>query len=148
MCIKKVWWLMYPIAACLFAYTNIDWEAFTILGLFLLFDTVTGVVKALAVNKKPTSRMFLIGITSKMLMRTLPLMMSLLVKVTLPSWNIEETMRIVLGLFCCGEFYSIVQNIVSIKLGKEIAEYDAMTKILNWLLRFMRNLIDKNLPKY
>lgn len=146
-CLKKVWRVLYPIVFCTLAYTNINPETFTILGFFLLMDTVTGVTKAIAVGKKPTSRMFIIWVISKLLLLMIPLFISLLAKATVPEWNIERMIAISLWLLTTAEFYSIIQNIVSIKLGREIEEYDAITKVLTWLLRYIRALIDKNLPK-
>ena len=140
-CIKDWWWALYPVVMCLFAYTDINAEAFTILAIFLVFDTITWVIKVIAVGKKPTSRRFIVGVVSKLLMLTVPLVISLLAKVVTGndvSWFIWASV----WLLALAEAYSIIQNVVSIKLQKEIEEYDAITVVLTYILSQIRKILE------
>lgn len=145
--LKKVGRASYASLILLLAYTNINPESFWILWFFLTMDTITWVTKVIAIGWKPTSRRFIIGVISKLLLLVVPMMLSLLAKVTVPEWDIQKMLGMAMGLLCLAEFYSIIQNIVSIRLRREVEEYDAITKVFVYILRYIRAILDKNLPK-
>ena len=147
MCLKKAWRIAYPIVACLFAYTSISGEAFSILAFLLVFDTITGVIKAIAIGKKPTSRRFILWVISKLLMLSVPMLLALLCKIIIPETGVTWLVSSSIWLLATAETYSIIQNMVSIKLQKEIEEYDAVTWVMTYLLWQLRRVLDKSIPK-
>lgn len=143
---NKIRLALYWAWAWVFNYLWLHSEWFMILAFFLLFDTVTGVIKTIALDRKPTSRRFFLGVVSKVLMLCVPLLIALLSKVTV--WrNLEWFVSMLVGLLSVWEVYSIIQNIVIIRTQKEIEEYDAITTVFKRLLWLLRDKIDKSMPK-
>lgn len=145
--LKKAGRMSYASIILLLSYTDIRPESFWILWFFLVMDTITWVTKVIAIWWKPTNRRFILGVISKLLLLMVPLMLSLLAKVTVPDREIQKMLGMAMGLLCLAEFYSIIQNIVSIRLRKEVEEYDAITKVFVYILKYIRSILDKNLPK-
>lgn len=141
-CLKTGGWVLYPIAICAFAYLWLNTEGYLILAFLLALDTLSGIIKTVVIWWKPTSNRLWKWVIAKGMMMCLPLCIALLAKVLQP-WvlDISAFVWTSITILCVAEFYSIVQNIVSIKQGKKIEEYDAITEALKWFQKMLRNLL-------
>ena len=45
------------------------------------------------------------------------------------------------------ESYSVLQNIISVRQRKEIEEYDAMTAVLNFILKEVKRFIEESFKR-
>ncbi len=138
---------LYPVIAFIFTYTGVNQEVFTILSILMILDIISGLAKAIIVKKhKPTSSRFVVGIISKLLVLTIPMVLGLSSK-----WILGIDMRwfinIILSMLVLAETYSVLQNIISVRQRKEIQEYDALTGVLNFILAQVKNTIENTLKK-
>lgn len=123
-------------------YVWVNPEMIMLLVVLMGFDTVTGIGKRLSIGKKDiTSRSFMIWLATKISVLTLLLLLAWTLKVTALGNNMA--ISAVIGLFIAGELYSSIQNIYTMKTGKEVTEYDAVSAILGGLLRIVRTFIEK-----
>ena len=144
--IKTLKALSYPALIWVFSYTNINVEYFLILTILILFDSFTGVWKAIVVGKNPTSRRFIIGIISKYLLLSIPFLFALLAKVT--TWDrVDWFVNSSIMLICIAQWYSILQNITSIRTMKDLEEYDAVTMVLTYLQKRLRLVLYNLVPE-
>lgn len=144
-CLKTDWWSLYPIIACLFVYLNLSAEAYLILATLLAMDTLTGVIKAIVIWDKPTSSKMWNGVIAKCTMLLIPLCVALLAKQLNPTVvNLNAFVSVCISALSLAEFYSFLQNIVSIKKWKKIEEYDAITEVIRYIQNFIKNLISKS----
>jgi len=146
-CIKNWWRALYPIVSCLFAYLWLNSEVYSILAILLIFDTITWLLKAKYIWHKPTSNEMRRWVISKMLMMAIPFLLALIAKAATPStWDVATWISSSMFILCVAELYSIMQNIISIRTWKEIAEYDAVTETLVRLNNWLKSIIDKFIP--
>lgn len=138
-------WL-YPITIYIFTYTWVNHEVFSILGILMMLDIISGVAKTVIVGKKPTSRRFVIGIVSKILVLIIPMILWITAKGVL--WiELKGFVNIVLSMLILAESYSVLQNIISVRQRKEIEEYDAMTAVLNFILKEVKRFIEESFKR-
>ena len=138
-------WL-YPITVYIFTYTWVNHEVFSILGILMMLDIISGVAKTVIVGTKPTSRRFVIGIISKILVLIIPMILWITAKGVL--WiELKGFVNIVLSMLVLAESYSVLQNIISVRQRKEIEEYDAMTAVLNFILKEVKRFIEESFKR-
>lgn len=137
---------LYPIVIYIFTYTWVNHEVFTILSILMLLDIISWLAKTIVVWKKPTSRRFVIGIVSKVLVLIIPMVLWMTAKGVL--WiELKGFVNVVLSMLVLAESYSVLQNIISVRQRKEIEEYDAMTAVLNFILKEVKRLIEEGFKK-
>lgn len=139
--ITKFWIVIYWLIIILFNYTGIDKEWTAILGLLMILDTAFGRFKVVAIWLKPTSMKLKAGVIAKISVMCVPFIISLLFKANWMSW--DWIISSSLWLLVRAEWYSIIQNIASIRLGREIEEYDAVTWVLKRILWLFRWIIEQ-----
>jgi len=68
----------------------------------------------------------------------------LLLKILFPDteWGIK-TVSAIMSLLCVAEFISVLQNTIAIRKWEAINEYDAVTAVLNLILKKVRESLDK-----
>jgi len=117
-------------------------EAFTLLFALMIFDTITGIGKRISLGKTDiTSKKFMLGLSAKISLLVLLLFFGYTVK--LITGSSETMISIVIWGFIAAELYSSIQNVYTIKTGKEVTEYDATSIILGGMLWFTKNIIEK-----
>lgn len=133
----------YLLLASLLVYLWVNWEAIVIYAVLLFIDTITWFTKAWMLKKWPTSARFYYGIVSKLWLLSIPLVVAIALKwlwLDNASWI---TTSMVLWLFILGETYSIIQNIFSTYMGKEVMEYDATKEIISFVLNTIKSAIKR-----
>lgn len=133
----------YLLLASLLVYLWINWEAIIIYAVLLFIDTITWFAKAWMLKKWPTSTRFYYWIVSKLWLLSIPLVVAIALKwlwLDNASWI---TTSMVLWLFILGETYSIIQNIFSTYMGKEVMEYDATREIISFVLNTIKSAIKR-----
>lgn len=109
------------------SYLGINGEAFFLFSVLLLFDYMTGVLKAKVMGHAITSNRMKYGIISKMSLLFIPLILAIGAKA------LEADFRFVLmvgiNILVLSEVYSIIGNIYSIRTKEELPEYDAVAML-------------------
>lgn len=126
-------------------YTWASPEMFWLLVALMIFDTITGIWKRYALAKDLTSRWLWVWVMSKI---------SVLVMLLLLGWSIKLTglsnqmaISAVIGLFIWAELFSSIQNIYIMHSKKEITEFDAISRVLWWLIAIVRKFIENMVTK-
>ncbi len=120
---------------------GITTESYFILGAFMFLDTVLGLVRVYINHggRHIKSYKLTAGIVSKMCVLLVPLLIALAGKgvgidlVFLAQWTV--------GMLILAQFYSIISNIYSIHLRRDVDEFDA----ISWVLRRVQVFIEKML---
>lgn len=127
-CRKNANYALYFLAPCIFVYLNLSIEAMSIYATLLVCDTITWFLKSWFVTKNSSSKWLIVWTVSKFLLFSVPMVIALMVK-----WLWYDSNSLVvatLWVLIVAEAYSVIQNIVCIKLWKEIPEYDAISVAL------------------
>lgn len=150
------------ICFALYLHTRgIDFNNWLILLWFMGFDVITGIAKSYILwdnkpkNKYPNwqvmntwfqTHKLKIGIISKFLVACLPFAVLFLAEVTW-GYNVNFASDVLIAVLAGAEFISSVQNIIVVRTGKDIQEFDAITYVLNIILGQVREMIDGKLGK-
>ena len=103
---------------------------FTLTALMVV-DWLTGIVKAIRLNIKPTSKRSNKGIIEKVMLLVIPISIGVTLKaVDIP---IGITIQTVFSLLLVAELISVISNCYCIYTRTDIQEYDAVTALLKWL---------------
>lgn len=126
---------------------GLDIHSYGILAAFMLIDLVLGTIRAGVVHgvQSIKSYKFIAGITSKLLVLTVPLIV---------VWagrgagvDLLFLAQGALAMLVLGEAYSILGNINSIRLRRDIAEYDVISSILGTVQDVLERLLASNRDK-
>lgn len=146
---KATAYLLYISAIWLCIRYNVSPELIAWLTILMLADTILGMFKAWRVARENSawfsSRKLKVWVVSKSSILVLILCLWFVTKVVLPTsdrW--DNLVSVVLWLLCVAEFISIIQNTIVIRTWTETNEYDAISRVLSWLLEKMKNAIDTN----
>ena len=112
----------------------------------MFLDVVFGIGKAYVLqsdNTRFSSHKLKVWVMAKMSILVLMVMLAVVLgRIT----KIEEVTIVVIDvsswLFVVAEFISVIQNVMMIKLRKQIQEWDAVTAVLTFILEKMKKLID------
>jgi toxin secretion/phage lysis holin len=135
----------YGILVPLFAYTGISSELIYILLVLLAIDVITGAIRECLIGKLK-SRELSKGILSKMLLIIVPFVLILIGK----GVDIDMTpiAKLALSTFIVAEGYSIIGNIVQIRLkDKNVVEQDAITMVLQKAQDIIKSILDGIMTK-
>lgn len=117
-------------------------EAFTIFGLLIILDVLTGVIRAGVVHgwRHVTSSKLTSGLVSKLLVILIPLVIAWAGK----GSGVQLTFLAegALSVFILAEAYSVLGNIHSIRIKKDVKEYDAVAYILNKIRTVMEKYFE------
>lgn len=123
-------------------FVGLSFESYTILAVFMVLDTILGVIKAAVLShegEKVVSYRLKSGILSKISVMLVPLLL---------AWtgrgiglDLVAVAQATLALLILSEFYSILGNIYSIYTRKKVDEFDA----IGWILRILRDRIERTL---
>lgn len=117
--------LYIPFVALL-QYLGLDGEVLLIFTGLLIIDIITGWLKTLAIGEKPKSWRLANGIISKVVLVTIPLVMALAAKAL--HIDISWLFYVVIDALILSEVYSIFGNVYTMNTGKNVEEYDVLSK--------------------
>lgn len=111
--------------AGIMVFTGLPCEAVIVLTSLMVIDSLTGLGRAYVCGEQITSRKIKIGALSKLLMLLLPITTALAAKgVSLDlKWMVLYSMNALI----LSEAYSILSNLVTIRTGKRLPEFDAIS---------------------
>jgi len=141
--LNNIWYAIAFSCGTVCNYLEISQEAIFILTILMLVDTFTGIIKTIALKKKPTSSRLSLGILSKVTLMLIPFCLALagkgigleLITVALGTINV----------LILSETYSIISNIYVIRTRKDVKEYDVISLLLNKLRKILEKLmVDKS----
>lgn len=125
-----------------FTYIEVENMLVLALTIIMIFDWVTGVLKAKALNKKVSSKRSNKGVLEKAVLLAIPLAIAFVAKVI--NIPLGVTVKGLFSILIVAELYSAVGNCYCIYTKEDIQEYDAITAILKWL----RNSLSKILKNF
>ena len=129
-------------------FVGLPIENYSILFYLMVFDIITGLIASYVIRGKHSlkSHVFTVGILSKLLIMLIPLVIALVAKGI--DIDIVWFASHALSLFILSEGYSIIGNIISIRQRKYIAEFDAISWVLNFLRKGLLKFMGVNKKDY
>lgn len=134
--------LLYGPFVFLMETLQLDQDSMSVLTVLVLIDIFTGVMKTLALGKKPSSRRLLNGFISKVLLLLVPIVFALAVKGI--GVDAKSMLYMILSVLILSETYSIIGNVYTVKTRKEVEEFDAVAVILKMIRKYLDRLTDIN----
>jgi len=128
----------------LFAFLNVDIDVVNVIMWLMIIDTISGVIKAIAVDKiQFTSNKFYLGIMSKFILLLIPITLALMaLGIGYDfTWAVEATLRLII----LSEGISIVTNTISIREKKVYKNRDYLSIILNWVRGELISIFDSTI---
>ena len=128
----------------LFAFLNVDIDVVNVIMWLMIIDTISGVIKAIAVDKiKFTFKKFYLGIMSKFVLLLIPITLALMaLGVGYDfTWAVEAVIRLII----LSEGISFFTNIVSIREKKVYENRDYLSIILNWVRGELISIFDSTI---
>lgn len=125
------------------ALVSLGLQSYSILGVFMIVDTITGVIRSGTIHgwRSVTSHAATVGITAKCLVILVPLLIAIAGHGV--GLELGFIARSALKVLILSELYSILSNIQSIRLKREVQEFDAVNYILNRLRDFLEKSIKR-----
>lgn len=122
---------------------SLNIESYSILGIFMIVDTVTGVARSGTIHgwRSITSHVMTVGILAKCMVLLVPFLLSLAGHAI--GVEVAFIAKSALNVLIISELYSILSNIQSIRLGREVQEFDAV----NYLLTKLRDTLERYVKK-
>lgn len=116
-------------------------ESMSILAIFMMLDTVLGVVKSMVLHgpRSFTSRILAHGLVSKLLVLLVPLIVVWSGRGA--GFDLHMLASGVISILVLSEAYSILGHIQSIRTGEEVKEFDAVSLVL----KSVREVLEKML---
>ena len=133
------WWLG---VAKVLDYFSISWEWLIIMTSMLVLDMIFWLISAKARWETIQSKLLQQWLMKKMTRWLLPFIVALWLKRTWLPW-IENLIHVIVWMIVFSELYSIIGHIYSINYNEELPEVDAFKMLLNWIVKFLKNLIQK-----
>lgn len=116
-----------------FVFLDIDYALFNILWVFMIIDTISGLLKVLKIDKAKFSfKVLMWGLVSKIGILLVPLIVALLLKAV--GQEMGFGIGLIIKILIVSEFISTMGNIYTIKTGKTVKDVD----IFSMLFKFMR----------
>lgn len=112
----------------LMSYTKLPVETTSILLTLMTLDIFVGIAAARRAGEEVTSSRMRSGILSKLIVLTIPIVISLTIKALGHEfiWLIDWS----LSFLVLTEAYSVISNGYTVRTGEKLPEWDATTKIL------------------
>jgi len=135
--------IAYPASAYFFWICQRHVEPFTILAILIIVDFATWIIKSWVVSwgRSITSKKAKSWLISKLLLLLVPLMIWLVATWIWLDWI--DFVKTIAWLLMVSELYSIIANILAIRVWKDVFEYDAITAILKYLLRTVKKFLEE-----
>lgn len=133
------WWLS---VAWFLDYFSISQEWLIIMTSMLVLDLIFWLLSAKSRWQRIESKKLQQWLMKKMTRWLLPFIVALWLKRTWLPW-IENLIQVIIWMIIFSELYSIIWHIYSINYKEELPEVDAFKMLMNWLVKFLKNLINK-----
>lgn len=124
-------------------FVNVNPESYWILGLLMIVDTLTGIIRSGVVHgwRTVTSHDASTGILAKGCLILVPLLIALSGRGV--GLDLSFVAKSTLNILICSELYSILSNVQSVRLCRDVEEFDA----INYLLIKLRLFLEKTVKK-
>lgn len=131
---------LLPLAS-LVQFLEIDTKKLSILVVLMCIDMLTGTLKAYRTKENITSRRWIAGFLSKLVVLLVPFTIALMAKGV--DFDVKWFIGFSLSIMVVAEAYSILGNIYTFKTGEAVAEIDAVSAIIKVLRNFIENMIER-----
>lgn len=131
----------------LMVFVHLSPESYSILGVLMIVDTVTGIVRSGVIDgwQTVTSHELSTGILAKGTLILVPLLIALASRGV--GFNLTIIASTTLDILILSELYSSLSNIQSIRLRRQVLEFDAVNYVLSKLRDLLENTIKRTEPK-
>ena len=133
--------LLFLPFASLLQFLDIDAKKLSILVMLMCIDMLTGTLKAYRIRENITSRRWIAGFLSKLLVLLVPFTIALMAKGV--EFDIKWFIEFSISLMIVSEAYSILGNIYTFRTGAEVAEIDALSYLIKKIREVLENMIEK-----
>lgn len=131
---------LLPLAS-LVQFLEIDTKKLSILVVLMCIDMLTGTFKAYRTKENITSRRWIAGFLSKLVVLLVPFTIALMAKGV--DFDVKWFIGFSLSIMVIAEAYSILGNIYTFKTGEAVEEIDAVSAIIKVLRNFLENMIER-----
>ena len=131
---------LLPLAS-LVQFLEIDTKKLSILVVLMCIDMLTGTLKAYRTKENITSRRWIAGFLSKLVVLLVPFTIALMAKGV--DFDVKWFIGFSLSIMVIAEAYSILGNIYTFKTGEAVEEIDAVSSIIKVLRNFLENMIER-----
>lgn len=131
---------LLPLAS-LVQFLEIDAKKLSILVVLMCIDMLTGTFKAYRTKENITSRRWIVGFLSKLVVLLVPFTIALMAKGV--DFDVKWFIGFSLSIMVIAEAYSILGNIYTFKTGEAVEEIDAVSAIIKVLRNFIENMIER-----
>jgi phage-related holin len=133
--LKIVYNTIIFVVSTLLAYLNISIEPFGLFAVLLIFDYITGLMKAKRLNESITSNKMKYGLASKLVLLLIPLTIAIASKAV----GADAHYILLSGMYILilSEAYSIIGNVYAFNKKEELPEIDALAV----LAKYIRNIL-------
>lgn len=131
---------LLPLAS-LVQFLEIDAKKLSILVVLTCIDMLTGTLKAYRTKENITSRRWIAGFLSKLVVLLVPFTIALMAKGV--DFDVKWFIGFSLSIMVIAEAYSILGNIYTFKTGEAVEEIDAVSAIIKVLRNFLENMIER-----
>lgn len=122
-------------------YLELDYRKLTILISLMCLDMATGTVKAYVSKQDITSRRWVAGFLSKLVVLLIPFVIALMAKGV--DIDVKWFVSLSMSILIVAESYSILGNVHTIKTGEAVAEIDAVSAIIKALRNLFESMIER-----
>ena len=114
-------------------------ETYLILAVLMVVDTIFGVARVGVIYgwEHASSYRLSAGILSKLAIIGVPLFIAMAGRGS--GMNLTFLAQGAIGMLCLAQLYSILGNVYSMRIGKEVREFDAVS----WVLRRLQIIIER-----
>jgi hypothetical protein len=135
----------YAFFGALFVYFGIPQEAYWLLAILIILDTLTGSLRAIVIDARSfTSAALRNGVLAKLLLLLIPLVVAIVAK-SVPEPFDSMVMASVSGsiaILALSEAYSTISNVGAIISKQGGAEMDGVSFIISKLLGIFKSILD------
>ena len=122
-------------------FLEIDAKKLSILVVLMCIDMLTGTFKAYRTKENITSRRWIAGFLSKLVVLLIPFTIALMAKGV--DFDVKWFIGFSLSIMVIAEAYSILGNIYTFKTGEAVEEIDAVSAIIKVIRNFLENMIER-----
>lgn len=123
-------------------YFSISKEGLLVMSIMLIVDFIFWIVAAKVRGEAIESKKWQDGLVRKVSRWVIPFIVAWWLKWTWMGW-IEELNTAILWMIVFSELYSVIGHIYSINYKEELPELDSIKLLLNWIAKFLKNLVNK-----
>jgi hypothetical protein len=136
---------IYAFTAGCLAYFGIPAEAYGLLALLIVLDTLTGSLKAIVLSPRSfTSADLRNGVLAKLLLLLIPLVVAIVSKSVPQPFDAMVLSSVAgsIGILAVSEAYSILSNVGAIVSKKGGSEMDGVSFVISKLLSIFKAMLD------